>query len=48
MTLQSERKLAVNRLKLLEFAEALGNVTEDGHQSQPVLRVQAALSGAGD
>jgi molybdenum-dependent DNA-binding transcriptional regulator ModE len=28
MTLQSERKLAVNRLKLLEFAEALGNVTE--------------------
>jgi transposase InsO family protein len=28
MTQQSERKLAENRLKLLEFAEALGNVTE--------------------
>ena len=28
MTLQSERKLAVNRLKLLEFAEALGNISE--------------------
>lgn len=28
MTKQSERKLAVNRLKLLEFAQVLGNVSE--------------------